>query len=182
MIKRIFLLFTILLSISAFSQTKKKKTVKKQTKEVTKVEPKSEGKISTVKQYIGDNDATIEPPKGEMDQEIDDNAIYNTAGIEVKPEFPGGTEKFNSFMSRNIKLTNEMKESEIKGKVFASFVIEKDGTISNIKIIRDIGYGMANEVIRVLKSMPRWIPGEQNGKKVRCSYMVPIMIYATKQE
>ena len=184
MIKKIILLLILLISIASFSQTKKKKTTKKQIIEVTKVEPKLEEKLPTVKQYVGDNDVTIEPATGVMDQDaevVDDNTIYN-AGVEVRPEFPGGTDKFNSYVSKNIKLTDEMKESEIKGKVFASFVIEKDGTISDIKIIRDLGYGMANEVIRVLKSMPRWIPGEQNGKKVRCSYMVPIMIYATKQE
>ena len=185
MIKKITFILVLLLSIASFSQTKKKKTTKKQIIEVTKVEPKLEEKLPTVKQYVGDKDVTIEPATGVMDQSAevaDDNKIYNSAGIEVKPEFSGGTNKFNSYVSKNIKLTDEMKESEIKGKVFASFVIEKDGTISDIKIIRDLGYGMADEVIRVLKSMPRWIPGEQNGKKVRCSYMVPIMIYATKQE
>jgi protein TonB len=74
-----------------------------------------------------------------------------------------------------------MKEAELKGKVFATFVVERDGAITDIKIIRNLGYGTDKAAMNVLKKMPKWRPGEQNGKKVRCTFIIPISIDATKQ-
>jgi periplasmic protein TonB len=129
----------------------------------------------------GDEDAplTVEPvgngPK-DVVEEVDNN-IYNTAGIEVKPDFPGGIEKFYGFVGKNYQVP---EEEGLKGKVFVSFVVEKDGSLTDIKVIRDIGYGTGKEAIRVLKSCPRWNPGEQNGKKVRVLYSLPINIQSAE--
>jgi periplasmic protein TonB len=129
----------------------------------------------------GDPDAelTVEPvgngPK-DVVEEVDNN-IYNTAGIEVKPDFPGGIEKFYGFVGKNYQVP---EEEGLKGKVFVSFVVEKDGSLTDIKVIRDIGYGTGKEAIRVLKSCPRWNPGEQNGKKVRVLYSLPINIQSAE--
>lgn len=103
--------------------------------------------------------------------------LYNTAGIDVKPEFPGGVEAFYKFISTNYKTPNV---SKLAGKVFVSFVIEKDGSLTDIKVIRDIGNGTGEEAIRVLKESPKWIPGEQNGKKVRVLFSIPIKIELSK--
>ncbi len=101
----------------------------------------------------------------------DDNRIYNTAGIEVKPEFPGGPTKMYEFIDKNfVKPEGEV----IKGKIYVTFVIEKDGSLTDIKVLRDLGYGTGKEAIRVLKMMPKWSSGEQNGIKVRCTYSFPI--------
>lgn len=113
------------------------------------------------------------PKKSEVIEE--DNTVYNMAGIEVKPEFPGGIEKFYKFVGNNYKVPDE---EGLKGRVFVSFVVEKDGTLTDIKVLRDIGYGTGAEAIRVLKKSPRWQPAEQNGRKVRCSYQLPISITA----
>jgi protein TonB len=124
----------------------------------------------------GDPDAelTVEPVgNGPAAVIEEDNSIYNTAGIEVKPDFPGGMEKFYSFIGKNYQTPDE---EGLKGKVYVSFVVEKDGSLTDIKVLRDIGYGTGKEAIRVLKSCPRWSPGEQNGKKVRCTYSLPISI------
>lgn len=102
-----------------------------------------------------------------------DNNIYNTAGINVKPEFPGGMEKFYKFISENYK-TPDVKK--LAGKVFVTFIIEKDGSLTGIKVLRDIGHDTGKEAIRVLELSPKWLPGEQNGKKVRCAYSFPIAI------
>ncbi|MBF6641935.1 energy transducer TonB [Flavobacterium sp. J49] len=102
-----------------------------------------------------------------------DNNIYNTAGIDVKPEFPGGLGEFYKYVGKNYKTPNV---KGLKGKVFVTFVIEKDGSLSDIKVIKDIGLGTGEEAIRVLKACPNWIPGEQNGKKVRVMYSLPISI------
>ena len=128
----------------------------------------------------GDPDAelTVEPVgNGPKDVVEEDNNIYNTAGIEVKPEFPGGMQKFYSFVQKNYQAPDE---EGLKGKVFVSFVVEKDGSLTDIKVIRDIGYGTGKEAIRVLRSCPRWNPGEQNGKKVRVLYSLPISIQSSE--
>jgi len=170
------LLFTIGIS---YSQTKKKEN---KSKKVVPTETIQEEKI-TITEINSNSDTEIITTLSEdapiLEQE-DEKTIYNSAGIEVQPEFPGGNKILFAFISKNFRYTDEMKENELKGRVVASFVVEKDGTLSDIKVIRSIGYGTEDEVLRILKSMPKWIPGEQNGKKVRCSYVIPIMIYATK--
>lgn len=103
----------------------------------------------------------------------DENAIYNTAGIDVRPEFPGGLAEFYKYIGKNYKTPNV---KNLKGKVFVTFVVEKDGSLSDIKVIRDIGLGTGEEAIRVLKECPKWLPGEQNGQKVRVLYSLPISI------
>lgn len=103
----------------------------------------------------------------------EDNTIYSSAGIEVKPDFPGGIAKFYSFIQKNYVAPDE---PGLKGQVFVSFVIEKDGSLTDIKVLRDIGYGTGKEAERVLRKCPRWIPAEQYGKKVRCLYQIPIKI------
>jgi len=103
----------------------------------------------------------------------DENTIYNTAGIEVKPEFSGGIQNFYAFVGKNYKMPDEVG---LKGRVYVSFVVEKDGSLTNIKVLRDIGYGTGKEAIRVLQFSPKWSPGEQNGKKIRCSYSLPISL------
>ena len=124
----------------------------------------------------GDPDAelTVEPVgNGPSEVVEEDNNIYNTAGIEVKPDFPGGLEKFYKFIGKNYQVPDE---EGLKGKIFVTFVVEKDGSLTDIKVVRDIGYGTGKEAIRVLKSCPKWNPGEQNGKKVRVLYSLPISI------
>jgi len=100
--------------------------------------------------------------------------LYNTAGIDVKPEFPGGIQEFYNFISKHYRIPNV---KGLKGKVFMSFVIEKDGSVGDIKVLQDVGHGSGKEAKRVLNKCPNWIPGEQNGKKVRVLYSLPINIY-----
>jgi len=125
----------------------------------------------------GDPDAelTVEPVgNGPKEVVEEDNNIYNTAGIEVKPDFPGGLEKFYKFVGKNFQAPDD--EDFPGGKVFVTFVVEKDGSLTDIKVLRDAGYGTGKEAMRVLKSCPRWNPGEQNGKKVRVLYSLPITV------
>jgi hypothetical protein len=108
---------------------------------------------------------------------VDDNNIYSTAGIEVKPDFPGGMAKFYKFVGNNYRTP---EEEGLSGKVYVTFVVEKDGSLTDIKVVRDIGFGTGKEAIRVLKSCPKWNPGEQNGKKVRVLYSLPITIQSVE--
>ena len=128
----------------------------------------------------GDPDAevTIEPVGTGVAAVVEeDNTIYNTAGIEVKPDFPGGIDKFLAFVGKNYQAP---EEEGLKGKVYVTFVVEKDGSLTDIKVLRDIGYGTGKEAIRVLNKSPRWTPGEQNGKKVRCTFSLPINIQSAE--
>ncbi|QLC67331.1 energy transducer TonB [Flavobacterium sp. LPB0248] len=130
----------------------------------------------------GDPDAvlTVDEPvgKGPVAEVVqEDNTVYNTAGIEVKPDFPGGIDKFYKFVGNNYKTP---EEEGLKGKVYVTFVVEKDGSLTDIKVLRDIGYGTGAEAIRVLKKCPKWTPGEQNGKKVRVLYSLPITIQSAE--
>ncbi|MDD3004251.1 M56 family metallopeptidase [Flavobacterium sp.] len=93
--------------------------------------------------------------------------------VDKLPDFPGGIQAFYEFVGRNFKVPNV---KNLSGKIFVQFVVEKDGTLSKIKLMRDIGYGTGEEAIRVLKLSPKWIPGEQNGKKVRVLYSLPILV------
>jgi len=104
---------------------------------------------------------------------VANDSIYNTAGIEVKPDFPGGMGEFYKYFAKNYRTPNVKK---LNGKVYVTFVIERNGAIVDIKVLRDIGYGTGEEAIRVLNNSPKWLPGEQDGKKVRCSFTLPITI------
>lgn len=107
----------------------------------------------------------------------EDTNIYNSSGVEVIPQFPGGITEFYKFIGSNFKTPNF---SGLKGKLIIAFVINIDGSLTDIKIVKDIGYGTGIEAIRVLNLSPKWKPGEQNGQTVRCSYLLPINIEAPK--
>lgn len=92
------------------------------------------------------------------------------------PMFPGGMDSLYAFLKANIQYPEEAKKDSIEGRVFVQFVIEKDGSINpqTIRVLRDIGGGCGEKVKRVIQLMPRWIPGRQNGKVVRCNYNLPV--------
>ena len=94
--------------------------------------------------------------------------------VEENPTFPGGETKLYKFLGESIKYPEEAKELGIQGRVFVNFVIETNGAVSNVKVLRGIGGGCDEEAIRVIKSMPKWTPGKQRGIPVRVSYNLPI--------
>jgi periplasmic protein TonB len=102
----------------------------------------------------------------------DDGNAYSV--VEDMPEFPGGEEARIKFLSKNLKYPEKAREKSIEGTVYVQFVVEKDGSLTNIKVKRGIGGGCDEECLRVVKLMPKWKPGKQNGKEVRVQYMLPI--------
>lgn len=94
--------------------------------------------------------------------------------VDIQPEFPGGISKLFRYISTNLRYPRQAQESNIQGKVFSTFIVEADGTISNIVIERSLGYGCDEEVIRLLKSMPKWKAGESKGQAVRTQFRLPI--------
>lgn len=101
-----------------------------------------------------------------------DDAVYSM--VSEQPSFPGGMQEMMKFISENRKYPAEAKAKDIHGKVIVAFVVERDGSLSDVKIRRGIGYGCDEEAIRVIKSMPKWTPGKKNGKAVRVSFMLPV--------
>ena len=124
--------------------------------------------------YVGDlevldiNDTAILEEGG-----VDDELILG-AFSEVDPEFPGGIEALFKFITDNLKYPQLALENAIQGRVYISFVVETDGSISNVRVLRDIGGGCGVEAKRVVEMMPKWIPGRQGGKPVRTQYNLPV--------
>lgn len=95
--------------------------------------------------------------------------------VEEMPEFPGGPAKMLEYIQKNVKYPMMARESDIQGRVFVNFVVEPDGSISNVNVMRGIGGGCDEEAVRVVNSMPKWKPGKQRGSAVRVSFTVPII-------
>ena len=102
--------------------------------------------------------------------------------VDEEPQFPGGQEALYKWLEENIKYPEQAKENGIEGKVYVTFVIEKDGSITNAKLLRDIGGGCGAEAVRAVKTMPRWIPAKQRGETVRVQFNLPITFTLTEEE
>ena len=101
-----------------------------------------------------------------------DNTIHDTA--EQMPSYPGGSGGLMSFISSHLKYPLVAEENGIQGRVIVSFVVEKDGSISNVKISKGVDPSLDREAMRVINSMPRWTPGKIKGQPVRVKYTVPV--------
>ena len=109
----------------------------------------------------------------EVDEEVLDEAPIFTV-VESMPEFPNGMKELYIYLGNNIKYPVMAKESGIQGKVYVTFVVEKNGSITDVKVLRGIGGGCDEEAIRVVAAMPKWKPGKQRGKPVRVQYNLPV--------
>lgn len=116
----------------------------------------------------GDNDIYSKKEQNESES----NKIFNGDDVDQQPSFPGGTNAFNTFIVSNLKYPVVAQENGIQGRVVVKFIVEKDGSISNVEVDRSVYPSLDNEAMRVIKNMPKWIPGQINGKavKVECSY------------
>jgi len=90
------------------------------------------------------------------------------------PEFPGGEGALHQYLAENIKYPQMAKESGIQGRVFVTFVVERNGKVTDVKVLRGIGGGCDEEAIRVVQNMPSWTPGKQRGKPVRVQFNLPV--------
>ena len=107
------------------------------------------------------------------DMTPDKNGVYQI--VEEMPQYPGGENALMDYVSKNVVYPKEAQEKGISGRVFVGFIVEKDGSVNEVKVLRGIGGGCDEESVRVIKSMPKWKPGKMKGKPVRVSYMMPII-------
>ena len=120
------------------------------------------GEVLKAKEVI----AQPEPPKEE------ETKVFDV--VEQMPSFPGGPSALFEYLSKNIKYPVVAEENGIQGRVIVTFVVEKDGSITDVRVVKSVDPSLDKEAQRVVKSMPRWIPGKQNGSAVRVKYTVPV--------
>ena len=102
----------------------------------------------------------------------DTNKIFHS--IDVEPSFHGGFEKFIQYLTENEKYPDAARNNNVTGKVFVTFIVEKDGGLSDVNIFKSLSAETDAEAIRLIKDSPKWYPGLQNGKPVRVQYTIPI--------
>ena len=135
-------------------------------------ESKNEVDMSSFQRQEEATNIEITPVKIEEEVEEDEQVIFQV--VENDPEFPGGVEAMYKYLASNIKYPQLAREQSITGRVYVTFVVEKDGSVSGVKVLRDIGGGCGAEAVRVVKAMPKWTPGKQRGKAVRVQYNLPV--------
>ncbi len=107
-------------------------------------------------------------------QVIQEEEVVNFYVIEEKPEFPGGEVAMVKWIAEHVKYPEIAKENGIQGKVFVKFVIDKDGKVTDVQILRGVDPSLDKEAMRVVSEMPAWTPGKQRGKTVKVSFQLPI--------
>ena len=104
--------------------------------------------------------------------EEEDNVVFQV--VETMPSFPGGDQALFKFLGENVKYPVIAQENGIQGRVICQFVVNKDGSIVDVEVVRPVDPSLDKEAIRVIKSMPNWSPGKQRGKSVRVKYTLPV--------
>ena len=122
------------------------------------------GEVLKAKEEI----AQPEPPKHE-----EENKVFDV--VEQMPSFPGGMPALMKWLSDNMKYPPSAAENGVQGRVIVQFVVEKDGSVTDVHVARSVDPSLDKEAVRVVKIMPKWIPGKQNGSAVRVKYTVPVL-------
>lgn len=123
------------------------------------------GEVLKVTQRVADEPVKVEKPEVET-------KVFDV--VEQMPSFPGGNSALMQYLAQNIKYPVVAQENAVQGRVVVSFVVERDGSITDVRVVRSVDPSLDREATRVVKSMPNWIPGKQNGSAVRVKYNVPV--------
>ncbi len=134
----------------------------------------SEHELGILSMDLTDDILTDDPVIAAPVEDVEDKDVEVYVVVEQPAEFPGGEVALNKFLAENIKYPDLARTSGIEGKVYIRFVVEKDGSVSNVKIMRDIGGGCGAEAVRVVKSMPKWKPAKQQTRTVRSEFNLPV--------
>jgi len=111
------------------------------------------------------------PPKPKQEEVTEEIFVV----VENQPEFPGGNAAMMKFLSDNIKYPVIAQENGIQGRVICNFVVEKDGSITDVQVVRGVDPSLDREAVRVIQQMPRWTPGKQRGQAVRVRFTLPVV-------
>lgn len=122
-------------------------------------------------EVVGTGDVVFEEPVQEVADEGDDKVFY---AVEQQAEFPGGIAAMMKFLNKNIKYPPSARRMGVEGKVFVKFIVDKEGGISNIEVMKGMNADLDKEAVRVIKLMPPWKPGKQNGRAVKSQFVLPV--------
>lgn len=152
----------------------KKEEVVEEIKTIEELKDKNVGAKDIKGNEDGQNVIIDEAGDGDKNNAVveDTNQIYQS--VEVQPEYPGGINNFYKFVANNFHTPEDA--ADLKGRIIVTFVVEKDGSLTDIRVVRDLGYGTGKEAERVIRKSPKWKAGIQNGRAVRVQYSLPIMI------
>ena len=140
--------------------------------EIKVVENTVETKDIEIKSSEETGEAVEAVPIDNGPEEVEEEEIFMR--VEKAPAFPGGQKAMMEYLMKNIKYPAACQEAGIQGRVIVSFVVNKDGTIQNVEVLRGVHEKRDAEAVRVVKSMPAWSPGEQQGRKVRSKFQLPV--------
>ncbi|MHB1279261.1 MAG: energy transducer TonB [Bacteroidia bacterium] len=112
------------------------------------------------------------PAEVGVTEETDEPEVF--VFVEEMPEFPGGTDSMARFIGAHLNYPDSAVENSIQGKVMVQFVIDEEGRVTDPKIVKGLGWGCDEEVLRIVRLMPNWIPGKQKGKPVKIRFVLPI--------
>ena len=132
-----------------------------------------EGTKDRLAEAVRSDIAVAPPPPPPAPKPEVSNKVFDV--VEEMPHFPGGPAALQAFLSSNTKYPVVAQENGVQGRVIVSFVVERDGSITDVKVVRSVDPSLDREATRVVKSMPRWSPGKQNGSAVRVKYTVPVV-------
>lgn len=132
-----------------------------------------EGTKDRLAEAVRSDIAVVAPPPPPAPKPEVSNKVFDV--VEEMPHFPGGAAALQAFLSSNTKYPVVAQENGVQGRVIVSFVVERDGSITDVRVVRSVDPSLDREASRVVRSMPRWSPGKQNGSAVRVKYTVPVV-------
>ena len=132
-----------------------------------------EGTKDRLAEAVRSDIAVAAPPPPPAPKPEVSNKVFDV--VEEMPHFPGGAAALQAFLSSNTKYPVVAQENGVQGRVIVSFVVERDGSITDVRVVRSVDPSLDREASRVVRSMPRWSPGKQNGSTVRVKYTVPVV-------
>lgn len=122
---------------------------------------------------------TMTSVKAQDDTALPEAPIFEIKDVDQQPDFPGGLDRFYDYFNSKFK---KPEVPDLIGKVFISFIVEPDGTLTDASVYRDIGFGVGDQALKIVEESPHWIAGRKDGKRVRVRYILPIGIYIGKHD
>jgi protein TonB len=146
---------------------------------VTPVLQEEESVTSEATQVVSPELESLLESKLGLDEEIETNLKEEKGdeiftSVEQQAEFPGGPRAFGAFLQKNLRYPSAAQRANVGGKVYVQFVVNTDGSIEDLQILKSVGFGCDDEAIRIIKLVPRWTPGKQSGRPVRSRFTQPI--------
>lgn len=186
------LLFGLLYFLYSLGKDDEEKEKKEKTEKIAQAPSSANNQSNMASFKAEESNETVEAYEEPANEEVEDDYSSNETamneessssensindGVEVMPEFPGGPQALFNYLNANVKFPRIAEENGIQGKVVVSYVIDIDGSVTDVQVVQSVHPALDKEAMRVIKNMPKWIPGKHDGKAVQVKYSVPINFY-----